>query len=96
MKWAVTEKFKDYLYNSSFKVMTDNNPLTYVMKSARLDATTSKWVAALGSFDFTIHYKAGKTNKDADMLSRKPYSDGNLSDNDTDHVADMVKRLQVQ
>ena len=56
----------------------------------------SRWVAALASFDFIIHYKAGKTNTDADMLSRKPYSDGSLSDNDTDHVADMVRRLQVQ
>ena len=28
LKWAVTEKFKDYLYGHSFTVYTDNNPLT--------------------------------------------------------------------
>lgn len=95
MKWAITEKFKDYLYNSSFKVMTDNNPLTYAMKSARLDATTSRWVAALASFNFTIHYKPGSANKDADMMSRRPYSDGTASDDDLNHVADMVKRLRA-
>ena len=96
MKWGIIEKFKDYLYNSSFKFIVDNNPLTYVMKSARLDATTSRWVAALASFNFIIHYKAGIKNKDADMMSRKPYSEGSLSDNNTDQVADMVTRLQVQ
>lgn len=98
MKWGITDKFKDYLYNSSFKVMTDNNPLTYVMKSARLDAITSRWVAALASYDFTIHYKAGIQNKDADMMSRKPYDDGSMSndEDDNDHVADMVKKLHTQ
>ncbi|XP_033726170.1 uncharacterized protein LOC117315873 [Pecten maximus] len=39
LKWAVTEKFKDYLYNNEFQVLTDNNPLTYVLTSAKLDAT---------------------------------------------------------
>ena len=39
LKWAVTEKFHDYLYGNEFTVMTDNNPLTYVLSSAKLDAT---------------------------------------------------------
>ncbi len=30
LKWSVTEKFHDYLYGSSFTVITDNNPLTYI------------------------------------------------------------------
>ena len=31
LKWAVTEKFHDYLYGNQFQVVTDNNPLTYVL-----------------------------------------------------------------
>lgn len=31
LKWAVTEKFYDYLYVNKFKVKTDNNPFTYVL-----------------------------------------------------------------
>ena len=27
LKWAVTEKFRDYLLGNKFKVYTDNNPL---------------------------------------------------------------------
>ena len=28
LKWAVTEKYHDYLYGNTFTVVTDNNPLT--------------------------------------------------------------------
>ena len=35
LKWAVTERFADYLqYGPPFQVFTDNNPLTYVLTSA--------------------------------------------------------------
>lgn len=40
LKWAITEKFQDYLYGSSFLVVTDSNPLTYILTSAKLDATS--------------------------------------------------------
>ena len=39
LKWCITEKFKEYLYGSRFTVFTDNNPLTYVLSTAKLDAT---------------------------------------------------------
>ena len=42
LKWAVSEKFKDYLYGGKFEVFTDNNPLTYILTSAKLDATTQR------------------------------------------------------
>ena len=41
LKWAICEKFRDYLYGSKFEVLTDNNPLTYVLTTAKLDATGS-------------------------------------------------------
>jgi transposase InsO family protein len=72
LKWAVTEKFHDYLYGHSFSVYTDNNPLTYVLTTARLDATGHRWLAALSSYDFDIQYRPGASNADADALSRLP------------------------
>ena len=69
-KWAITEKFKDYLYGGYFEVFTDNNPLTYILTSAKLDATTQRWIAGLASFQFTINYRSCKSNVDADALSR--------------------------
>lgn len=36
LKWAICDKFRDYLYYApTFTVYTDNNPLTYVLSTAR-------------------------------------------------------------
>lgn len=76
LKWAVTEKFRDYLlHGPAFDIYTDNNPLTYVLTSAKLNATGLRWVAELANFKFKIHYRSGKKNKDADYLSRHPISE---------------------
>jgi hypothetical protein len=70
LKWAVTDKFHEYLYGNQFEVKTDNNPLTYVLTSAKLDATGHRWLAALSTYNFKITYRAGINNQDADALSR--------------------------
>ena len=70
LKWAVTDKFHDYLYGAQFEVVTDYYPLTYVLSTAKLDATGHRWVAALANYNFAITYRSGKLNKDADGLSR--------------------------
>ena len=75
MKWAITDKFHDLLYGHRFSVITDNNPLTYVLTSAKLDATGQRWVSELASYDFDIMYRPGKKNTDADTLSRLPRED---------------------
>ena len=72
LKWAITEKFYDYLYGNNFIVFTDNNPLTYVLSSAKLDATGQRWISSLAEFNFTISYRPGLKNGDADSLSRIP------------------------
>ena len=71
LKWAVSEKFHDYLYGSTFEVITDNNTLTYVLTTAKLDATGQRWVASLCDYNFVIKYRCGKKNADADRLSRR-------------------------
>ena len=73
LKWAVTDKFHDYLYGNQFTVFTNNNPLTYVLSTAKLDACSHRWLASLGSFNFKLVYKSGgKSKGDADGLSRRP------------------------
>ena len=72
LKWAITEKFHDYLYGQETHVYTDNNPLTYVLTTAKLDATGHRWLAALANYNLTLTYRTGKTNIDADLLSRNP------------------------
>ena len=76
LKWAVTEKFANYLgYGVKSTIYTDNNPLTYIMTSAKLNATGMRWVADLSAYDFELKYRPGKSNGDADGLSRNPSND---------------------
>ena len=72
LKWAVTERFADYLrYGPPFVVYTDNNPLTYILTTAKLNAVGMRWVNDLADFQFSIKYRPGKENVDADYLSRR-------------------------
>ena len=76
LKWAVTDKFKEYLYGENeFEVYTDNNPLTYILTTAKLDACGQRWVTDLANFNLTLHYKPGSTNTVADALSRIVWPD---------------------
>ena len=44
---------------------------SYVLSSAKLDATGQRWIAALqGPYNFKVHYKPGRLNQVADSLSR--------------------------
>ena len=68
----MTENFHDYLYGITITVFTDNNPLTYVLTTAKLDETGHRWLASLAAYDFDIVYRPGQSNVDADAMSRLP------------------------
>ena len=84
LKCAVCEQFRDYLLHvKEVHVYADNNPLLDVLSSAKLNATGQRWVNNLADFYLQIHYKPGRTNVDADTLSRFP-EDINLYHNTLD------------
>ena len=98
LKWAVTDKFHDYLYGgNTFEVYTDNNPLTYVLSTAKLDACSHRWVARLANYNFNIHYRSGITNVDADALSHIQWpnilSDPDIVDFDESISTQSVKAI---
>lgn len=97
LKWAVTDKYFDFLYGAKFVVMTDNNPLTYVLTSAKLNAAGHRWLAALSSIDFSIEYRAGKRNQDADGLSRRPHKQNEYdysSKEEDDRIQQFISRFE--
>lgn len=71
LKWAVTERFKDYLWGVLFVVFTDNNLLVH-LENSKLRATEQRWVAQLANYQFEIKYRPGPVNINADILSRLP------------------------
>ena len=60
LKWAVVEKFHEYLYQSTFNMYTDNYPITFILSMAKLDAACQRWVASLANYNFQLYYQAGK------------------------------------
>ena len=76
LKWALCDKFREYLLFApcKFTVYTDNNPLTYY-KTAKLGAIEHKWIAQLASYDFDIKHQSGKINQAADALSRRSHEE---------------------
>lgn len=73
LKWAVTQKFREYLLGNKFVVFTDNNPLSY-LQSAKLGAVEQRWASELAVFDFELKYRPGPANRNADALSRQSHS----------------------
>ena len=91
LKWSVTERFHEYLYGGHFEVYTDNNPLTYILTTAKLDATDQRWVASLANYTFSIFKRSGKLNVEADALSLI------LQENtQVDHMEPLIVKTMLQ
>ena len=73
LKWVITDRFHEHLYGGTFNVFTDNNPLTYILTPAKLDAVGQWWVTSLGLYNFSLHYNLRCQNTVADSLSRIPW-----------------------
>ena len=78
----MTDKCHDYLYGNKVQVRTDNNPLTYVLTTAKLDATGQLWLASLSNYNFKLLYRSERKNQYADALSRLPSADIDVLFND--------------
>lgn len=70
LKWAVTDKFREYLLGHKCIVYTDNNPLSH-LQSAKLGAAEHRWAAELAAFDLEIKYRSGQNNRNADAVSQQ-------------------------
>lgn len=68
LKWAVCDKFREYLLGNNFVVYTDNNPLCH-LQTSKLGALEQRWLSQLASFSFVIKYRPGRVNQNADALS---------------------------
>ena len=92
VKWAVTEKFRDYLLGVQFVIYTNNHPLSYIKTSAKLTAAEHHWQAELTRFNFSIHYRPVRLNASADGLSRKPQAEPtDFSVIGEDEIADILQ-----
>ena len=73
------EKFRKYLSGQRFTVETDHANLRWLMSGKHQTGRLARWVLRLQGFDFVITHKPGKSNGNADALSRLPTVASNSS-----------------
>jgi hypothetical protein len=69
--WAIAH-FRPYLYDQRFTLVTDYQPLRWLMESDKLTGKLARWALLLQEYDFEVVHRAGITNLDADGLSCNP------------------------
>ena len=95
LKWSITERFHEYLYVGHSEVYTDNNPLTYILTTAKLDATGQRWVGSLANYNFKIFYKSGKLNVEVDALSCIPWESTQVENVEPLIVKTMLVKAEI-
>ncbi|XP_061385253.1 LOW QUALITY PROTEIN: uncharacterized protein LOC133320633 [Danaus plexippus] len=76
--WA-TKYFRPYLFGRKFKIITDHRPLQWVMNLKEPNSRLTRWRLKLSEYDFSVTYKQGKYNTNADALSRIELNNEELS-----------------
>ncbi|XP_076301613.1 uncharacterized protein LOC143219562 [Lasioglossum baleicum] len=73
MVYAV-KYFRPYVYGTKFTLVTDHRPLVWLHSVKDPTSRLMKWKLRLLEYDYQVVHKSGKTNKNADALSRNPTS----------------------
>ena len=68
--------FKQYLFGNLFHLVTDHEPLKWIMTTEKLTGKLARWSLLLQEYDFTVEHRKGIDKTNADCLSRYPLSCG--------------------
>lgn len=96
--WA-TKHFRQYLYGKKFTIVTDHKPLVWLMNVKDPNSRLMRWRLKLEEFDYEIIYKSGKTNTNADALSRIPVNaiDSFMTNEEIEHVfSEIMKKREIK
>ena len=81
LRWATIEKeayaivyclnkLRPYLWGANFEILTDHKPLRCLFKGEVANTKIQRWAVLIAEFGAPIHYREGRNNIRADMLSR--------------------------
>jgi hypothetical protein len=71
LAWAV-RSFRTHIHGTKFRLVTDHQPLLWLMKARDLTGQYSRWQMLLQEYDFNMEHRAGIKHQNADVLSRFP------------------------
>lgn len=72
--WAC-QILRKYLWGRAFTVITDHQPLQWLMANKDLTGQYARWAMIMSDYEFTIVHRKGSEHNNADVLSRMPRAD---------------------
>ena len=69
--WAI-RSFRHYLHGTQFKLITDHQPLKWLLTTPDLVGKPARWMLMIQEFTFEVLHRPGVDNVNADVLSRYP------------------------
>lgn len=79
------QKLHHYLHNSKFRILCDHKPLKHLLDSPSNNRKVQLWSLSIAGYDCTIEYIPGVKNTVADLLSRKPTTGNDMTD---EHISE--------
>jgi hypothetical protein len=70
--------FRLYLHGSTFTLVTDHQPLAWLMSSQELRGKHARWALVLQEMDFKVEYREGRAQTHVDALSRLLTTEGTV------------------
>ena len=67
------KQFRHYLIGRHFSIITDHATLQW-LSAQKMEGLLARWTLAIWEYDFTITYRKGKDNGNADALSIKTHT----------------------
>ena len=68
------QAFRVYLFGKPFSILTDHHALEWLDRLKTDNARLTRWSLSLQPYNFTVTYRPGKCNGNADALSRRTSS----------------------
>ncbi|CAB1107752.1 unnamed protein product [Ectocarpus sp. CCAP 1310/34] len=69
--WAI-KRLRGYLWSTKFIIYSDHKALESIGKVGEHNARVQRWLEFLSNFTYTLKYRKGSANGNADFLSRLP------------------------